>query len=291
MVASGVGGVATWVDVFVALTTIGLAIAAFRQIRVSVETAKATKEQSAATFRAVHESIITRIDAQAPRLVVLLSRPCWPPIMPSEMADGEPGQIPGSPTWVTPRDDQQRMGFVAIGLLRNDGHTTTEVSLDGAAEFITTDELRPHEQGLLECTPVEHRPIRLRSDEFSRWALEPGQNALFRFGGFRPMSDWISAFEHRPQSSPTSGIYGDVISIDPYDNGTTDNVTIEIQAFPVEPVPEQSGAWRLAGTTPGTTPEIASAVAPVHRRYWESRSANLKLPTPGREPSSDATSP
>ena len=109
-----------------------------------------------------------------------------------------------------------------------------------------------------------------------RHALAPGETAVFRFDDWRPLSDWRDAWHRRAEAPVQSKLFMEIIVADQFDDGIVDNLAIEVQAYPVEPVGVDLGRWvvRPLVSLDGTTSAAGSVAYPAKRRYWRSKTTN-----------------
>jgi hypothetical protein len=125
-----------------------------------------------------------------------------------------------------------------------------------------------------------------------RRPLQAGQTLWFRLEGEWPVSAWIAnhrAYQHalqadvkrasNPVRPPTAVISGQVLADDSFDNGIKDMWPITLTGLPLEPVPEEDGAWQIPKVVPGRMP-ISATVGLRQRTYWRSKERGLQLPTP-----------
>ena len=69
-----------------------------------------------------------------------------------------------------------------------------------------------------------------------------------------------------------SRVYAEIIVTDTFDDGIADNTLIEIQAYPLRPVPGNAASWQIRWSGDLTAPHRAAAVVhPTRRRYWTSK--------------------
>jgi hypothetical protein len=120
------------VDSLVALGTLALAAATFALVKQTRQEAEATKEAVQASKDAIEatriaglENVRARIDARAPRIVVSLSEPRWPPSFPdSSGVEGRHVQIEPDQQFASSQDVGRKLLLMTRGRVRNDGAST-----------------------------------------------------------------------------------------------------------------------------------------------------------------------
>jgi hypothetical protein len=107
--------------------------------------------------------------------------------------------------------------------------------------------------------------------------LSPGGEAFFDFVDFRPVTDWADAWDRRHEAPESSKLHLEVVVHDTFDDGIVDNIHVEVQGYPLRPVPDQGSTWTLwsPGTDDMSPP--GAAVYPTVRRYWSSKLSNELL--------------
>jgi hypothetical protein len=72
-----------------------------------------------------------RLDAEAPRLVVRINPPEWPPRVGRQFVGSEPAQLPQGEVFRLPKDGPRHLLLRADGFIRNEGGMTVRVSVRG----------------------------------------------------------------------------------------------------------------------------------------------------------------
>jgi hypothetical protein len=173
--------------VVVVVLTLKTLKALHEQVKIGQDAATAARESADAAEDAVREAAKTRIDDQAPRVVVLMETPEWPPFIDRSRSSAPGG---GQPTLLDTLGQSevanstepyyfnaQRSWFLWFrtrGVLINEGNGTARVSLGGTARFIEgKSDLLGHE------VPI---PPRIGTEPFPEYILHPGDQAFFEWG-------------------------------------------------------------------------------------------------------------
>lgn len=239
---------ATASNIAVAVGTLGLAAATFALVKKTASAVGATRDLAV-------EGIKTRLDARAPHITVLVKLPDWPWLEPSDY--GAPNPIPAQ-QYRIPRDASRPIMIRASGSIINDGTTHARVMLYDGVELVTP---------LPDAGGGAH-------------LLAPGETAPLVFQRQRPISEWIVACEKSSDAPPQSKLEFQVSVLDSFDEGISDTIIVELQAYPVEPVPGLDGSWQIKNVVAAVPPAVlpyGSVVYPRTRRYWRSIAQQQEL--------------
>jgi hypothetical protein len=258
---------AEWVGIGVtglaSLATAYMAGQTRKSIKSTQKVIDAANRQVLASEWQGREAVKARVDARSPRVVVIVSRPQWPPreAAISGHAGAKPAEIGPDVRYQLPMDQDRRIGLMTYGLLRNDGHSTAVVQLSGAR---FQDPFAASVSGRFSGVDLGNQTM----------ALPPGDQIGFEFFAVRPIIDWVTAYEERTSAPAESKCHFEVIARDTFDEGIADNILVEVQAYPVEPVPGNAAGWMLSGQHP----EPCGAVAyGSKRRYFASKTLNEEM--------------
>lgn len=243
----------------VAVATLLLAFFTYRLVRATTQSLKMIE-------RHAEEAAKARIDAVAPRVTALPAKPDWPPSYEDPALERD-SEIPRDAVFVLPNRGQERLWLRTLVLLRNEGASTGLVQIGGRGRFI---------EG---TGPFggSNRPIPVEVFQ-GRHVLRPGQEALLLFEDSRPLSEWAKAYERRSEAPSESKLTLEIVVTDHFDDGIVDNIIIETQTFPIEPVEHDPGRWRLSRAMPHEPSDFTDAsVRPVRRRYFVSKRENNEL--------------
>ncbi|MFD5922992.1 hypothetical protein ACFVYP_40965 [Kitasatospora sp. NPDC058201] len=222
-----------------------------RQVRLGREATDAAVRAADAAQAAVKESARARIDAAAPRIVVLAEEPAWPPFIdrtrPSmpyrngvRMFDSmalHAVEVAGRSDWVFPEHDQFLMWFRLRAVVTNEGTSTARIMLNGEGRFIE-DESPLIPGRTLPCPPV----VGVTGDSYlgREHALRPGESGLFEWAVGVHLGQWAA---DRTSEVATS-ISMQLSSVDGY--SVMDSIQLELSGSPLEHVPQREGHWRLS---------------------------------------------
>jgi len=208
-----------------------------------------------------------RLDVEAPRLVVRINPPEWPPRVGRQFVASEPAQLPQGEVFRMPRDGPRHVLLRADGFIRNEGGLTARVSVRG---------MRIYDRAVMEGPSWEPKWT-----EPGDYELDIGPDSVeqFRLDDERPASEWIANSEAAERGEPgsTTGV-GVVVAHDSNDNGVVDTWEVELAGRPFERIPGEQGGWRLyRDLLTGRGPMVAQ-VRPRVRRYYRSKSRQQVLP-------------
>lgn len=265
--ASDLAAYATILASLVTLLLFAIAIRQLRLLRSQVEVASgeldaarlnanAAQTSANAAIDAAHEAAKMRVDAHAPRLVVDVE------LIPGALADQSRRAMPGAnelrlldsrslqqsreveegEEFIFDRDAAQFVWFRARGTVRNEGHGTCKVRLDGEAHF------DDYEQG-------------------AEVVFRPGDERRFLWGtGFS--AGTLAQRGQAPQ--PARGFL--IITATSYDEaGVIDRIFLELASRALQPVPGNRGAYAFRGQIEDSLfPPTAAVVYPLQRVYrWD----------------------
>ena len=210
-----------------------------RAVEVAEEQAELTRAAVETAERQAQETAWARIDAQAPRVVVIPGKPEWPPYLErpwmSSITKAESGT-----TFTMPAQGATLLWFHTDLLLRNDGNTTALISLQKAGR---NDNVRFASGGFSGSGNQGYQlPLAVSQ---GRYALLPGQTALVLLDTCRSVADFAKAWDEKTSAAEESKMYLHLIATDHFQDGISDNTTVVVQAYPITPVVGDAGAWRV----------------------------------------------
>jgi hypothetical protein len=175
-----------------------------------------------------------------------------------------------------PKHEGDRLIVRTQGYLMNEGSTTAGVEIDPSVTFpdlplhrisnvfgqgpIANEDADPAQE--VEGLPPMSEIVYLKG---SRWALLPGRVVAFRPTADRPLREWVEAWHRRGTASPLKSRF-EIRIMDQYEDGVVDHHTIEVEAYPVHPVPGNDAAWQIPSSD-ATEGLDRADVLPVRRRY------------------------
>lgn len=222
-----------------------------RQVGEAARGVQAALRSADAALETVTESSKARADANAPRLLVEVSAPTWPPMLdrsrsgmplanelrllePRSLHQGEQAESGRHITF--DRDRPHFLWFLLEGVVENEGLGSARVRLDGEAQF------EGHHVG-------------------DQVVLRPGDRKAFKWGTGLSLGDWAAQYD-QPQAGK---IIMTIISVDHQEHGVIDHVYVEMGGRPIEPEPGVASGWRVS-----STPSMAVTVYPTRRTYrWD----------------------
>jgi hypothetical protein len=221
--------------------------------------ALASKEHQQTRFLTL-ESIRGRIDAAMPQLTVSEVRLDWPPLVPSSFGEAQP-YSPAAP-YRLPRQAPERLMVRAYFTLSNDDSRTVTLTFS---------------QPVYQSTSTDR-------EVFDQVTLAPGKSLREHyFEVDRSVGEWVDIWNERNETragGPEQRFYAMYTA--PADTGAVDYYNIVVAGTLVEPVPDETGAWRvIANGGPSATGAIGAIVAVPQtntRVYWLSRERGLQLP-------------
>lgn len=273
-----------WLQLGVAIGTLGLAAVTFALVLITKREVGATRDLVTETGNLVQrtaevveiesrnqteavearrEAVRARIDARSHQVVAYVKTPSWPPTSASAAGEGAVTAWNEGHSFVIPRDENLRLGIWVECALRNVGKGSATVQLPLSARLRQPWEIF----GGMEPRGAE--PPDLGDN---KWALEPQRAMAFDVWLDRPVRDWITAYQNAPDNPEESRVLVEVIVTDQYEEGVIDNLLIEGQMYPLDPVADSLGEWRINNGS-----RRAAAVRPVKRRYYESKVGSLEL--------------
>ena len=251
-----------------------------RQVKAGQDAAAAAQVSAEATKDAVRESVRSRADEQAPRVIALMEAPEWPPYIDPHRR-GMPGG--GEPTLLSTLGqvrqaghepfvfDEQRswlLWFRTRGVLVNEGRGTARVRLDGDARFIEgSSPLIENERRV----PV---PPQVGTSDRNEYLLRAGDVALFEWGYGHQLGEWADAVEHPNPPNPHGACFLSIVVFDWFQNGVIDHLFIEFSVRPIAAVPGRQGQWKLVEEP---AHHMGLTFYPARRTYW---SENWNPPSP-----------
>jgi hypothetical protein len=206
------------------------------------------------TRDAVREAYRARVDDLAPRVTLVVRAPSRPPLGASPLGDPQPW--PAGAQFTMDRDADTRILVRTRGTLVNEGTSTAVVEVDDAVTFPSASLSAFGVPGTKSGTI-----IRLQGP---RWALRPGDAVEFWHNTDRPLREWVDGWHRRDSDDRVRSPF-EIRVMDQYENGVEDHHRIEVEAYPVAPVPGNEAAWRIADR--GTEPFDRADVLRVQRHY------------------------
>ena len=234
------------------------------QLAVAVGTlllAGVTIRLASITRRVLVESNHARIDARAPRVVLLNPHCSWPPLQPSIGAGDPQPLLPG-----TELGEAQVLLIRSQCRLRNEGLSTAFLKLRGSGHAVSLS------YGI--DLGDEGPPLvvdRVPNEDHDLLPLEPGSEALVLFGAGRPVAEWGMAWRggRGPDTQPLTLT---IVAADQFAEGVTDTIVLEVHAFPVDDTSKTKGTWAVRAIPdsqvrePGVRP-VWTSLRPTIRSY------------------------
>lgn len=234
-----------------------------RQVGDNAQGLEAAHRSADAAVKATVESSKARADANAPRLVVRVEQPSWPPLL-DRIRSGMPyanelrllaplslhqGALTESGTsFLFDRDRSAFLWFKLSGVVENEGAGSAFIRLDGEAHF------NGHGQG-------------------EQVVIGPGDSLDFEWGTGLSLGDWADQHDNfRPGRTALT-----ITAQDFQQHGVIDHVYVEMGGRALEPEPGVNGGWRVTNAD-----SLAVVVYPSRRTYrWEW--PDQRQPTPWEE--------
>lgn len=272
-----------------AVGTVALALLARGQLRVlrdqvaqgqaGVAAAARSADAADATLR---ESIHARASESAPRVIVLLEEPEWPPFLdmsrpyvsggeqpPLEVL-GQSQQVDPAREFVESVDSNSFLWFKIRGVVVNEGKGTGRVRIGPFARFVSGDALG------FQDIPI---PAAVGAVSSGEYRLGPGSVALFEWGDGKPVKDWID-IDNRTFCFQQITVWS-------FDNATVDYTFVELRGRPLEPG-TRPDAWFLSelpgavGTFVYETRRTFGANAPTPPAPWDELAGAIATPVASR---------
>lgn len=236
-----------------------------RQVSDAADGVEAARRSAAEAVKATVESSKARADASAPRLVVRVDQPSWPPLvdrnrtgMPytnelrlldsQSLHQGVPAETGTS--FLFDRDRHALLWFHMAGVLENEGEGSAFVRLDGEARF------GGHAHG-------------------EQVLIRPSQSLTFEWGTGLTLGDW--ADQHSNYQAGRTALI--VTATDFQEHGVIDHVYVELGGCALEPEHGVTGGWRV------TAPEHLNLVVHPSRRTYRWEWPDQRRPAPWEEKS------
>ena len=235
--------------------------AADKSVKVATDAlALASKEHQQTRFLTL-ESIRGRIDQAMPQLTVSQVRLDWPPFVPSSY--GEAQRYQQAEPYRLPRQAQERLMVRAYFNLSNDDSRTVTLTFS---------------QHVFQSTATDRQAL-------DQATLEPGSSLKEHyFEVARSVGEWVDIWNGRNETrGPVEDYRFYAMYMAPGDTGAVDYYNIVVGGTLIEPVADETGAWRVianAGLSPvGAIGAIVAVPQPNTRVYWLSRERSLQLPS------------
>lgn len=246
---------------------LGVAVYQLRLLRRQVGDAaagvQAAHRSADAAVKATVDSSKARADASAPRLVVRVDPPAWPPLL-DRIRYGMPGGndlrllaplslsqgvlTETATSFLFDRDRNAFLWFRLTGVLENEGAGSAFVRLDGEAHF------DGHTQG-------------------EQVLIRPGQLLGFEWGTGLTLGDWADQYgNYRPGRNALI-----ITALDFREHGVIDHVYVELGGRALEPEPGVTGGWRV------TAPDHLNVVVYPSRRTYRWEWPEERRPAPWEE--------
>jgi hypothetical protein len=256
------------------VATVALAVVAATALGLNVWQVGLTRRALKAAFESVQEVRRSRIDARAPRVVVHEApQPIWPPAQAQPVVAAGRNNLASGTRFDLPGDAGRRLLLSTYVCLHNEGGASAFITMPPGGVRVGTEGDRPNEAG----------------EEILNWArgqslsyrLAPGQSSWFLLEAGYTLEQWAYRW-HMFEGKITSTAYGAepdavvpgarfVIEVrDQFLESFRDMITVDILAFPVEPIPSATDGW-IARTTVATTLDTVARtqVVGVRREYDE----------------------
>lgn len=252
---TAVGSVATAASAVASTGVLAVAVYQLRLLRRQVgdnaQGVEAAHRSADAAVKATVESSKARADANAPRFVVRVDQPSWPPLL-DRIRSGMPyanelrllaplslhqGALTETGTsFLFDRDRSAFLWFQMSGVVENEGAGSAFVRLDGEAHF------NGHGHG-------------------DQVLIRPGQSLTFTWGTGLSLADW--AEQHQQYRPGRTGLVA--TAMDFQEHGVIDHVYVELGGRALEPEPGVTGGWRVTNAE-----HLNVVVYPSRRTYrWE----------------------
>lgn len=225
-----------------------------RQATTAEGQAKSAMDSANVASQVHREAMRSRVDQDAPGVVVFLERP-EPPRIDAQrhgMPNGnemrllapesfERSRLASGSEFVFEQDRNAFLWFYGRGLLVNEGRTSARVRLSGEGRFV---EGRSPLAGD-ECIKI---PVTEGEGLHELAILRPGGFALFEWAGGHTVGDWASARESLSARMPEGSIWFWVVVFDPREMGVIDTQMMHFIPEVVQPVPGREAHWKVANS-------------------------------------------
>lgn len=237
-----------------------------QSIQVSQEGVEAARESAKAAADAVKESAKGRLDATAPRVVVIpvgLEQQAYVRRRADRgeyFSGGEllnnvrySEELREGSEFAMPRDGNQHVWFTAWGLVVNEGATTALVRMQGAVltPFTSGQNPSPNYMRALDLAGTYEplNPPVIGASFDPGYLLPPGKAIIFRWAQGRSVREWVHAFQDREDANPYGSIFLTVVVTDPRNRvEVIEYFHLEMGGLPLQPVENVDGAWQLRWT-------------------------------------------
>lgn len=221
-----------------------------RQAELAEKQAKSAQGSAETAVQVYRESIRTRVDQDAPRVVASFEPP-YPPLIDAQrrgMPQANELRLLASESldradsalgheFVFDQDRELFLWFHGRGLLVNEGAATARVRLSGEGRF--TAGRTPLADGEI----IELPAMEASSHPFA--ILPPGGRALFEWAGGHTVGKWADASEHSITPSPHGSIWSWIEIFDPREIGVIDTLMVHFRPEVVHRVRGREGHWRV----------------------------------------------
>lgn len=226
-----------------------------RQAKTAEDQAKSAKDSANSAINLYRESVRSRVDQNAPEVVVYLELP-EPPLMDAQrtgmpqrndlrLLDTESfkrAQAAAGEEFVFDGDRNVFLWFHGRGELVNEGRTNARARLDNMeGRFVSGD------SPLAADDRIE--PPRTEQDTLNSVAiLPPGGHALFEWAAGHTVGEWADAHDKWSTPTPQGSIWFWITVFDARDAGVIDTQMMHFRPEVIRPVPARNGHWKVASS-------------------------------------------
>lgn len=254
------------------------------QVDVATRAMGVASESATAANEGVVEALRARIDDRAPRIVVVMESPQWPPLVDragcavlsnstamhrkTKQSYEASAEVP----FYLQEHQNWALWFRVRGLVINEGEGTARVRLDDGAYFVESSSPFLPTAGLVQVPPL------VGSIDRQEYLLRPGDYGVIEWDCCGDLGVWASAYQNL-DSMRRSGVCVLTISIaDSFEQGIVDTIFVEVFGRPLEPIKRVADQWRVRRNLEEA--QIGVKVYPTQRVYW-TESGRVAVPSWG----------
>lgn len=242
------------------------------QVDVATRATGVASESADAAHSGVIEALRARADDRAPRVVVVMEAPQWPPLINragcAVLPKGDAGHRWITQSYEASADflftvDEHRnwvLWFCVRGVVINEGEGTARVRLDSGACFIEGS------SSLLPAAGMASVPPLVGSADRHEYLLRPGDCGVIQWACCSDIGGWISAYRSTDSIRKSGACLLTVSVADSFEQGIVDTIFVEVFGCPFEPVEGVAEKWRVRYNAEEAG--VGVTVYPTRRIYW-----------------------
>jgi hypothetical protein len=254
------GNVTAWATVLLAIGALAALLLNARALR--------------AAFGSVQETQRARIDARAPRVVVIEApEPVWPGARRQDHVTGSRWDLTSGMTFDLPGAANQQLLLTAYVLLRNEGTSSAFIDLPVGGIPVSGNGVRPGDAGVetFNWSGQARLSCRIGPGE-DRWILLEHGHTVQRWAELWHMYDGkiVGTQAAAGSTAPTPGVRFVFEISDQFTESVRDQLTVDVLGLPIRPIEGSTGRWEARTFVNGPlAPTTATRIVGLHRSYGD----------------------